>query len=146
MTVLIMHPNDEIFFADFQKELIERLFDDGRIVYSHAPLWIELGDFDLKDKAHIKGVSVGEVCVSDNCVWCPVLIECGGQKIDSKLTLVCLHKGKSFSEKEIADIKQKPARQLKVFRLGFVQNDGPHAMSISKSVWCKLHYTASTVE
>ena len=54
MTVLIMHPNDEIFFADFQKELIEKLFENGRTIYSQVPLWIELGDFEIKEKAQMK--------------------------------------------------------------------------------------------
>ena len=54
MTVLIMHPNDEIFYADLQKELIETLFAQDRIIYSQHPLWIELGDFDIKDKALIQ--------------------------------------------------------------------------------------------
>ncbi len=146
MTVMILHPNDELFFADLQKELIKSLFEEVRIIYSQIPLWIELGDFDIKDKSLIQKVSVGELCVSENCVWCPVVIECNGQKISSKLTLVCLHKGKSFTEKEVAALKEKPARLLKVFRLGLVQNESPHAKSISKSVWCKLHYPASTVE
>ena len=146
MTVLIMHPNDEIFFADFQKELIEKLFENGRTIYSQVPLWIELGDFEIKEKAQIKQIEIGELCVSDDSVYCPVLIETDKRKIDSKLTLVCLHNGNNFTAEEVASLKQKPARQLKVFRLGIVQNEGPHAKSISKSVWCKLHHTTSTVE
>ena len=51
MTVMILHPNDELFFADLQKELIKSLFVEGRIIYSQIPLWIELGDFDIKDAA-----------------------------------------------------------------------------------------------
>ena len=146
MTVLIMHPNDEIFFADFQKELIEILFGEERIIYSQDPLWIELGDFDIKEKAQIKCIEIGELCVSESSVHCPVLIQTEKEKINSKLTLVCLHSGKKFSPEEAASIKQKPARQLKVFRLGLVQELSPVAKCISKSVWCKLHYPATTVE
>ena len=146
MTVILMHPNDEIFFADFQKELIETLFDDGRIIYSQVPLWIELGDFDLKEKSQIKHIEIGKLCVTDNSVYCPVLIELDKRKINSKLTLVCLHNGNNFTADDAALLKQKPVRQLKVFRLGIVQEHGPHAKSISKSVWCKLHHTTSTVE
>lgn len=138
MTVIIMHPNDEIFFADIQKELIEKLFDDGRIIYSQFPLWIELGDFDIKEKTQIKCIKFDELYVNDNSVFYPVLIDIGERKIDSKLTLVCLHKGRFFSTQEIEILKQKPVRQLKVFRLGIVQEQGPHAKSISKSVWCKI--------
>ena len=138
MTVIILHPNDEIFFADIQKELIEKLFDDGRIIYSQFPLWIELGDFDIKEKTQIKCIEFGELCVNDNSVFYPVLIDIGERKIDSKLTLVCLHKGRFFSTQEIEILKQKPVRHLKVFRLGIVQEQGPHAKSISKSVWCKI--------
>ena len=138
MTVIILHPNDEIFFADIQKELIEKLFDDGRIIYSQFPLWIELGDFDIKEKTQIKCIKFDELYVNDNSVFYPVLIDIGERKIDSKLTLVCLHKGRFFSTQEIEILKQKPVRQLKVFRLGIVQEQGPHAKSISKSVWCKI--------
>lgn len=138
MTVLIMHPNDEIFFADFQKELIEKLFENGRTIYSQVPLWIELGDFEIKEKAQIKQIEIGELCLSDDSVYCPVLIETNKRKIDSKLTLVCLHSGNNFTSEEVESIKQKPARQLNVFRLGIVQDEGPHAKSINKSVWCKL--------
>ena len=43
-----------------------------------------------------------------------------------------------FTDEEIDILKEKPVRQLKVFRLGLVQDEGPCAKSISKSVWCKL--------
>ena len=138
MTVLIMHPNDEVFFADLQKELIAALFADERIIYSQVPLWIELGDYDLKDKSQIKQVQVGELCVEADSVYCKVRITYNGQEVNSKLTLVCLHNGKSFTPQEVAALKQKPARLLKVFRLGLVQDECPCAKSISKSVWCKL--------
>ncbi len=138
MTVIILHPNDEIFFADIQKEVIEKLFDDGRIIYSQFPLWIELGDFDIKEKSQIKQIEIGELCLSDDSVYCSVLIETNKRNIASKLTLVCLHNGNKFSAEEVASLKQKPVRQLKVFRLGIVQEQGPHAKSISKSVWCKI--------
>ena len=146
MTTLLMHPNDELFFTALQKEIISALYEEGRILYSQLPLWIELGDFDLKDKALLKQVQIGELCISEESLYCPVLISCGEKQITSKLTLVCFHKGKVFTDSEIAALKEKPVRQLKVFRLGIVQNEGPHAKSISKSVWCKLHYTAATVE
>lgn len=146
MTALLMHSNDELFFTALQKEIISALYEEGRILYSQLPLWIELGDFDLKDKTLLKQVQIGELCISEESLYCPVLISCGEKQITSKLTLVCLHKGKAFTNSEIAALKEKPVRQLKVFRLGLVQNEGPHAKSISKSVWCKLHYTAATVE
>ena len=138
MTALIMHPNDELFFTDFQKEIIAALYEDGRIIYSKIPLWIELGDFNLKDKALIQKAQIGELSFSGETIYCPVLIECSNVQINSKLTLVCLHKGKKLTDSEIAALKEKPVRQLKVFRLGLVQDQGPHAKSISKSVWCKI--------
>ncbi len=146
MTALIMHPNDELFFTDLQKEIIAGLYEEGRIIYNKLPLWIELGDFDLKDKSLIQKVEIGELTFSGENIFCPVLIECSHGQINSKLTLVCLHKGKNFTDSEISALKEKPVRQLKVFRLGLVQDEGPHAKSISKSVWCKLHNTAATVE
>lgn len=146
MTALLMHPNDELFFTDLQKEIIAALYEDVRIIYSKLPLWIELGDFNLKDKALIQKVQIGELSSSGESIYCPVLIECGQSQLASKLTLVCLHKGNFFTDSEIAALKEKPVRQLKVFRLGHVQDEGPHVKSISKSVWCKLHHTAATVE
>ena len=138
MTVLIMHPNDELFFADLQKELIAALFCEERIIYSQVPLWIELGEIELKAKSQIRQVQVEELCVEPDSVNCKVRIQFKDCEIISKLTLVCLHKGKNFTESEISALKEKPVRQLKVFRLGLVQEQGPHAKSISKSVWCKL--------
>lgn len=146
MTALIMNPNDELLFTDLQKDIIASLYKESRIIYCQHPLWIELEDFDIKHKALIKQVHIGELFADAVSVYCPVLIECVDNKINSKLTLVCLHEGQSFSAEEIATLKEKPVRQLKVFRLGLVQEQGPHAKSISKSVWCKLHHTASTVE
>ena len=140
MTALIMHPNDEVFFTDLQKEIIAALYEDGRIIYSKLPLWIELGDFNLKDKALIQKVQIRELSFSGETIYCPVLIECSNVQINSKLTLVCLHKGRFFSDSDkqkLAQIKM-PVRQLKVFRLGIVQEEGACAKSISKSVWCKL--------
>ncbi len=138
MTVLIMHPNDELFFADLQKELIAALFCEERIIYSQIPLWIELGEIELKAKFQIRQVQVEELCVKADSVNCNVRIQFNDCKIVSKLTLVCLHKGKMFTDEEIDVLKEKPVRQLKVFRLGLVQEQGPHTKSISKSVWCKI--------
>ena len=146
MTVVIMHPSDELFFADLQKELICTLYEKNRIMSQTVPLWFELGDFDIAAKTQIKQVRIGELCVMPDSVYCPVLIECDGRIINSKLTLVSLFRGKDFSPEEVAALKQKPARQLKVFRLGIAQDEGPHAKSISKSVWCKLHHSRTTVE
>ena len=138
MTVLILNPNDELFYTDLQKEIITSLYSDERIIYQKLPLWIEFDNCDLKEKSKIQQVIVGELCLTADSLYCPVLIECGERKINSKLTLVCLHKGQAFTDSEIATLKEKPARQLKVFRLGIVADQGPHAKSISKSVWCKI--------
>ena len=138
MTALIMHPNDEIFFTDFQKEITASLYEKGRIIYSQSPLWIELGDFNLKDKSQIKQVLVGQLCLSDNSVYCPVEIKCADRKISSKLTLVCLHKGKSFTEAELAPLKEKPERQIKVFRLGVEKELSSISKCITESKWIKV--------
>ncbi len=146
MTALILHPNDELFYADLQKEIIASLFSKDRILYQKLPLWIEFEAFDLKEKSQIKEVQIGELYICEDSVYCPVSILCSEGKINSKLTLVCLHKGKKLTSAEIAGLKEKPVRQIKVFRLGSVADQGPHAKSISKSVWCKLHNTRATIE
>lgn len=138
MTALLMHPNDEIFFTALQKEIIALLYEEGRIIYSQIPLWIDLDAFDIKDKAMIKKVQIGQLCVEEASVYCPVSVEYGDRQINSRLDLIHLHKGKAFTASQTASLKEKPVRQLKVFRLGLMQEQGPHVKSISKSVWCKI--------
>ncbi len=146
MTALILHPNDEHFYVDLQKEISSVLFSEQRIIIQSMPLWIELGDFDIKEKSKIKKVEIKEPLLSDDSIYCPVIVECDGRQVFSKLTLVCLYKGEKFVKEEAASLKEKPARLIKVFRLGLVQAEGPHAKSISKSEWCKLHNATATVE
>lgn len=138
MTVILLHPTDELFFANLQKELTERLFKEDRILYQNTPLWIELGELELDEKKLIKKVEIGEMEICENSVICPVTVILENKQISSKLTLVSVYKGDNILNSEIAIQKNKPIRQLKVFRLGIMQNEGPHAKSISKSVWCKL--------
>ena len=138
MTVILLHPTDELFFANLQKELTECLFKEDRILYQNTPLWIELGELELDEKKLIKKVEIGEMEICENSVICPVTVILENKQISSKLTLVSVYKGDNILNSEIAIQKNKPIRHLKVFRLGIMQNEGPHAKSISKSVWCKL--------
>ena len=140
MTVMILHPTEELKLINFQKEVIEALFENDRILFASAPLWIELGNFELTAKNQIKRIEIGGIEFSEDSIYSQVLIENENGTLSSKLTLVCLHKGKVFSDSDkqkLAQIKM-PIRQLKVFRLGIVQEEGACAKSISKSVWCKL--------
>ena len=140
MTVMILHPTEELKLINFQKEVIEALFENDRILFASAPLWIELGDFELTAKNQIKRIEIGSIEFSEDSIYSQVLIENENGAFSSKLTLVCLHKGRFFSDSDkqkLAQIKM-PVRQLKVFRLGIVQEEGACAKSISKSVWCKL--------
>ena len=138
MTALILHPNDELFYVDLQKKIIDVLFSEERILYQKLPLWIEFDNFDLKDKSQIKKVSIGELCTCEDSVYCQVFINCGQRKIESKLTLVCLYKGKSFTDSEIAGLKEKPARQIKVFRLGIEKELSSNSKCITESKWVKV--------
>ena len=138
MTAILLHPTDELFFANLQKELTEVLFKKDRILFQNLPLWIELGELELIEKNRIKKVEIGELEICENSVSCPVTVDLENTQCRSKLTLVSLYKGHSLYDSEIAAQKNKPVRQLKVFRLGIVEDEGPHAKSISKSVWCKL--------
>lgn len=138
MIVILLHPTDELFFANLQKELTECLFKEDRILYQNTPLWIELGELELDEKKLIKNVEIGEMEICENSVICPVTVILENKQISSKLTLVSIYKGDNILNSEITIQKNKPIRQLKVFRLGIMQNEGPHAKSISKSVWCKL--------
>lgn len=140
MTVIILHPTDELKLINFQKEVIGSLYDEKRILYAAAPLWIELDDFEIAEKNQIKKIEIGDIEFSENEIYSRVLIECEKGNICSKLTLVNIYKGESFSQSDRMMISEKiqPVRQLKVFRLGLMQEQGPHTKSISKSVWCKL--------
>ena len=152
MTVIIPHSTEEIRLYVFQKELISSLYEEGRIMYAAFPLWIELGDFDISEKKAIKKVEAGKIVLTENSIFYPVKIEIenknDSQTIESKITLISLKKGKAFSDedKKLALQKKQPVKQLNVFRLGLVQEEGLHAKSISKSAWCKLHNTRTTVE
>ena len=140
MTVIILHPTDELKLINFQKEVISSLYNEKRILYASAPLWIELGDFEIAEKNQIKKIEIGDIEFSENEIYSRVLIECENGNITSKLTLVNIYKGETFSQSDRMMISEKiqPVRQLKVFRLGLMQEQGPHTKSICKSVWCKL--------
>ena len=148
MVVIIPHATEELKLAAFQKELIEALFSDDRIIYRTTPLWIEVSeetaacnkDSLIAFSKTLQLVELGEVELEKDNIFIPVRIQLENRIINSKLTLVRLHKGRTFDKSDsekLAKIKQ-PVRQLKVFRLGMVQEEGPHAKSISKAVWCKL--------
>lgn len=142
MTVIILHPTEELKLINFQKELIEELFENDRILYRTTPLWIDFKDSEELKTAgkNIQSVNLGEVEISDKSIFIPLQIQTSEGHINSKLTLVNIYSGKDFSDKDIQIIKQKkqPVNQLKIFRLGIVQEEGSHAKSISKSVWCKI--------
>ena len=92
----------------------------------------------LAEKNKIKKVQIGALEICKNSVICPVTVDLTNTQITSKLTLISLHKGIDFTAKDASELKEKPVRQLKVFRLGIVADQDPHAKSISKSVWCKI--------
>ena len=152
MTVIIPHSTEEIRLYDFQKDLISSLFEEGRIMYAAFPLWIELKDFKLSEKNTIKKIQIEEIEFTEKSIFCPVKIEIenkdGFHIAESKIPLIFLNNGRAFSDEDrkITMQKKQPVKQLNVFRLGIVQEEGPHAKSISKSVWCKLHHAAATVE
>ena len=154
MKVIILHPTEELLLVNYQKELIKALFSEKRVIFAVCPLWIPLPrelmiSENLKDIAKsIKEITFGNVFFDSKEISIPVQIKTETGLFTSKLTLVSIFKGADFSDKDKKNglkIKE-PVRQIKVFRLGLVQDQGPHAKSISKSVWCKLHHSAATVE
>ena len=154
MKVIILHPTEELLLVNYQKELIKALYSDNRVIFAVSPLWLELPEKDVSSEnlkeisKTIRQITFGEIVFASSKISLPVKIETSGGTFSSKLSLVSIIKGADFSEEDknsAAKIKQ-PVRQIKVFRLGMVQEEGPHAKSISKSVWCKLHHTATTVE
>ncbi len=147
MTVIIPHSTEELKLIQLQKELITIFFEKDRIITASYPLWIELGDFELTEKEGIKKIELGDLIAGGHEILCPVKIECKGKTLSSKLPLVSIYKGPDFSEEEkkIMAEKKQPVKLIKVFRLGIVADEGPHAKSISKSVWCKLHHTRPSI-
>ena len=145
MTVIIPHPTEELNLINFQKELISALYKEGRILYAERPLWIDFSESEeLKSLAkNIQSVNFGELKISDKSIFIPVQIKTSERIVDSKLTLVNIYKDQSFADddKKLIGQKKQPVNQLKIFRLGLVQAESPHAKSISKSAWCKLHHT-----
>lgn len=154
MTVIIPHPTEELIFAKLQKEIISELFEDGRIMIAEKPLWIPVTpviECEQSERIEITVTQppvVGELEICEDSVFVEVTVKSDSGDFLSRLNLVRLHSGRQFSDSDrlkLAKIKQ-PVRQLKVFRLGLMQEEGLHAKSISKSVWCKLHHTRTTVE
>ena len=148
MAVIIPHPTEELRLYELQKELIKDLYEEGRIMNAAFPFWIEAPAIDLNNKKAISKVELKEIQIEEKCIYYPVTVDYDGKIIETSLPLIFLHRGKNFSDKDkkIVIEKKQPVNQLKIFRLGLVQDQGPHAKSISKSVWCKLHYSAATVE
>ncbi len=169
MTVIIPHPTEELIFAKLQKELISELFEDGRIMIAEKPLWIPVntviecsrsecieitgvsedcgfddGGFDtssgLLNHRVIVGVDVGGLEICENSVFIPFTISTKSGQVNSKLTLVRLHKGRTFDKSDsekLAKIKQ-PVRQLKVFRLGNEKELSFVSKCIVESKWIKI--------
>ena len=146
MKVIILHPTEELLLVNYQKELIKALYSDNRVIFAVSPLWLELPEKDVSSEnlkefsKTIRQITFGEIVFDSSKISLSVKIETSGRAFSYKLSLVSIIKGADFSEEDknsAAKIKQ-PVRQLKVFRLGMVQEEGPHAKSISKSVWCKI--------
>ena len=166
MTVIIPHPTEELIFAKLQKELISELFEDERIMIAEKPLWIPViecsrsecieitgvsencgfddGGFDtasgLLNHRVIVGVDVGGLEICENSVFIPVTISTKSGQVNSKLTLVRLHKGRTFDKSDsekLAKIKQ-PVRQLKIFRLGNEKELSSVSKCIIESKWIKI--------
>ena len=169
MTVIIPHPTEELIFAKLQKEIISELFEDGRIMIAEKPLWIPVntviecsrsecieitgvskncgfddGGFDtasgLLNHRVIVGVDVGGLEICESSLFIPVTISTKSGQVNSKLTLVRLHKGRTFGKSDsekLAKIKQ-PVKQLKVFRLGNEKELSSVSKCIIESKWIKI--------
>ena len=140
MAVIIPHSTEELRLYKLQKEFIQELFEEDRIIYAAFPFWIECTELDITKTKMISKVELEDIQVNEKCIYYPVCIDYDGKKLKSRLPLIILHSGPQFTEIDRQKIAQKkqPVKLLKVFRLGIVQDEGPHAKSISKSVWCKI--------
>ncbi len=152
MAVVILHPTEELKLIKFQKELISDLFTEGRILLAARPLWIEIGSDSVTYKEltslNIRSIDFGELEISDKEIYIPVIISTENEQIASKLSLVSIYSGNTFSDSDRTIIRQKkqPVRQLKVFRLGNEKELSSVSKCITESKWCKLHYPTTTVK
>ena len=152
MAVVILHPTEELKLIKFQKELISDLFTEGRILLAARPLWIEIGSDSVTYKElpslNIRSIDFGELEISDKEIYIPVIISTENEQIASKLSLVSIYSGNTFSDSDRTIIRQKkqPVRQLKIFRLGNEKELSSVSKCITESKWCKLHYSTTTVK
>ncbi len=149
MFVIIPHSTEELKLINFQKQLIAEFFQEDRIIYPTFPLWIELSEKtasynknELKNMSkEIQAVKLGDLTTDFKSIFIPVQIKNQNEDFISELTLVRIHRGQTFTTSDkshLSEIKQ-PVNQLKIFRLGIEQAEGPYSKSISNSVWVKLN-------
>ena len=141
MVVIVPHPDIELKLVKAQKKMIS-LISDGRgenIIYPSMPLWIKTPFESVEQaKKEIKSVTVLEPEYDDDCITCPVKIECaGGDILKSNLDFIS---GLSpLAVPELVEGRNNDIFPLpvKIFRLGECTSPKPGVYELSSTVWKK---------
>ena len=138
MIVIIPHPTEELVLIQTQKKLIAQVFEKGKIIYAHAPLWIPT-NFETVEQAkkEIKSVTVLAPAYDENKedLICPVRITINnGKVLESRLDFI--HGGRN--DAAIQFNESTFPLSLKIFRLGICTSPKPGVYELSSSVWKKI--------
>ena len=91
MIVIVPHPTEELLLIKTQKELIRTLFEPGKIIYAHTPLWITT-PFETAEQAkkEITGINVNapQYEESTKTIVCNIQIETKNGIINGKLDFI----------------------------------------------------------
>ena len=144
MIVIIPHPTEELILIREQKKMISDIFEKGKIIYAHLPLWIPTA-FETVEQAknEIDGITINTPQYDENkeCIVCPVEIKTkDGKVLESKLDFIHglpRHYAKQSDEAINTNEKVFPLA-VKIFRLGICTSPKPDVFELSSSVWKKI--------
>ncbi len=121
MIVIIPHPTEELILIREQKKMISYLFEKGKIIYAHMPLWIPT-DFETLEQAknEITGITINtpQFDEEQKCIECPVEIKTKDSKRQCSLPYIHLEQlpANFYTFKDA--VKKTFPLTLKIFRLG----------------------------
>ncbi len=138
MTIIIPHPTEELVLIRAQKKLIKELFEPGKIIYAHTPLWIPV-DFESVEEAKqkIKDVKVMSPVAdkASGTIICPVQIITDNGTMQTSLRFIESPDGQLKTN--CSDAPDFPL-DLKIFRLGECNSPSPNVYELKNSKWVKL--------
>lgn len=166
MTVIVLHPSDELKILNISKQISTFLSSNSIITYRNTPLWIPFFQtqfqfsFDddlqtdslekttnLKELANkISNIQIHSPQINDDIIFCPVTITFNKQDFFTKLIISKIYNQKTENtdlsnteilQKKIAASETFPM-QLKIFRFAKQIQLSKNSFSLSDFVWKKL--------